>query len=72
MSTVLRVSTHIYGVSKEIDGKTFILRVTPRHVTPQIDHLGKMSTVLRVSTHIYGVFEKIDGKTFIFQVNLGM
>ena len=27
MSTVLRVSTHIYGVSKEIDGKTFILRV---------------------------------------------
>ena len=27
MSTVLRVSTHIYGVSEEIDGKTFILRV---------------------------------------------
>ena len=27
MSTVLRVSTHIYGVSKEIDGKTFIFRV---------------------------------------------
>ena len=27
-STVLRVSTHIYGVSKEIDGKMFILRVT--------------------------------------------
>ena len=25
MSPVLRVSTHIYGVSKEIDGKTFIL-----------------------------------------------
>ena len=24
MSSVLRVSTHIYGVSKEIDGKTFI------------------------------------------------
>ena len=24
----------------------------PRHVTPQINHLGKMSTVLRVSTHI--------------------
>ena len=40
------------------------------HVTPQIDHLGKMSTVLRVSTHIYGVFEEIDGKTFIFSVNL--
>ena len=28
MSTVLRVSTHIYGVSQEIDGKTFIFRVT--------------------------------------------
>ena len=27
MSTVLRVSTHIYGVSQEIDGRTFILRV---------------------------------------------
>ena len=26
-SPVLRVSTHIYGVSKEIDGKTFIFRV---------------------------------------------
>ena len=25
-STVLRVSTHIYGVSKQIDGKTFIFR----------------------------------------------
>ena len=44
----------------------------PRHMTPQIDHLGKMNTVLGVSTHIYGVFEEIDGKTFIFQVNLGM
>ena len=27
MSTVLRVSTHIYGVSKDIDGKMFIFRV---------------------------------------------
>ena len=26
-STVLKVSTHIYRVSQEIDGKTFILRV---------------------------------------------
>ena len=26
-STVLRVSTHIYGVSHEIDGKMFIFRV---------------------------------------------
>ena len=42
-NTVLRVSTHIYGVSKEIDGKTFIFRSKPRHVTPQIDPLGKMN-----------------------------
>ena len=26
-STVLRVSTQIYGVSQEIDGKTFIFRI---------------------------------------------
>ena len=44
----------------------------PRHVTPQIDHLGKRSPVLRVSTHIYGVSKDIGGKTFIFQLNLGM
>ena len=44
----------------------------PRHVTPQIDWLGKTSTVLRVSTHIFWVSKEIDGKTFIFRVNLGM
>ena len=27
MSTIVRVSTHIYGVSKDIGGKTFIFRV---------------------------------------------
>ena len=64
------VSAHIYGVSQEIDGKTFIFQV--KHVTPQIDCLGKMSTVLRVSTCIYGVSKEIDGKTLIFQVNIGM
>ena len=44
----------------------------PRHVTPQIDHLGKKSPVLRVSTHIYGVTKEIDGKMFILMVHLGM
>ena len=44
----------------------------PRHVTPQIDRLGKMSTVPMVSMHIYGVSQEIDGKMFIFRVNLGM
>ena len=44
----------------------------PRHVTPQINCLGKMSPILRVSTHLYGVSKEIDGKTFILRVNLGM
>ena len=72
MCPVVSVSTHIYGISKEIDGKTFILESKPRHVTPQIDGLGKMSPVLSVSTHIYGVSKEIDWKTFILRVNLGM
>ena len=69
MSPVLTVSIHIYGISMEINGKMFILKV---NVIPQIDHLGKMSPGLMVSTHIYGISKKIDGKTFIFGVNLGM
>ena len=60
------------GFLKEIYGKVFIFQSKPRHVTPQIDCLGKTSTVLRVSTHIYGVSEEIDGKMFIFRVNLCM
>ena len=44
----------------------------PRHVTPQIDHLGKTNPVLRVSTHTCGVSKEIDGKMFIFRVNLGI
>ena len=44
----------------------------PRHVTPQIENLGKTIPVLRVSIHIYGVFEEIDRKMLIFRVNLGM
>ena len=71
MSPVLRVSTHIYGVSKEIHGETFIFLLN-LGMTPQIDHLGKMNHVLRVPTPIYAVAKQIDGKTFIFQLNLGM
>ena len=58
---------HIYGISKEIDGKTFIFRVNLGHEIPQINCLRKTSPVLRVSTHIYGVSKEIDGKTFIFK-----
>ena len=57
-STVLRVSTHMYGVCKEIDGKTFIFRIKPGHVTPQINCLRKK--------------KDIAGKSSIFQLNLGM
>ena len=71
-STVLRVSTPIYGVSKEIDGKMFIFRVNlgMRHL--KLIVLKKTNTVLRVSTDIYEVSQEIDGKTFIFRVNLGI
>ena len=61
-STVLRVSTHIYGVSKDIGGKMFLFPTKLRHVTPQIDCLGRTSTVVRVSTHISGVSKERDGK----------
>ena len=44
----------------------------PRHVTPQIDHLGNTIPVLRVAAHIYGVSMEICVKMFIFQVNPGM
>ena len=71
-SPVLRVSTHIYGVSKDIGGKMFIFLSKPRHVTPQINRLGKTSPVLRVSTHIYSVSKDVGGKMFILRVNLGM
>ena len=63
-------NTHLWCFQGH-SGKTFIFQTKPRHVTPQIDRLGKMG-VLRVSTHIYGVSEEIDGKTFIFRENLGM
>ena len=62
------VSTHIYGVAKEIDRKMFIFQV--RHVTDQIDHLRKTNLVLMVTKHISGISKQIDGKTFIFQLNL--
>ena len=61
----MRVSTHIYGVSKEIDGKIFIFKSTPRHVTSQINHLKKMNPPLRVWTHMYGVSNEIHWKMFI-------
>ena len=64
-------NTHLWGFSED-RWENVHFESKPRHVTPQIDCLGKMSPVLRVSTHIYGVSKDIGGKTFIFQLNLGM
>ena len=65
MSIFLRVSIHIYGVSKEDRWENVHFLSNPRHVTPQINQFRKMSIVLRVSIHIYGVSQDIDGKMFI-------
>ena len=71
MRTVLRVSKHIYGISKEIDGETFIFRVNqacdPSNLSSRINE-----PCSEVSTHIYAVSKEIDVKTFIFPLNLGM
>ena len=48
-------NTYLLVFLKEIDEKMINFLSKPRHVTPQIDHLGKTSPVLRVSTHIYGI-----------------
>ena len=71
-SPVLRLSTHIYGVSQEIDGKTFIFRVNLCMSPFKLIVLGKRALVLRFSTHIFLDFQKIDWKMFIFRVNIGM
>ena len=64
------VSTHIYRLSNEIDGKMFILGVNLGMCPLKLIILE--SPVLMVSTHIYGDSKEIDWKMFIFVVNLGM
>ena len=66
------VSTHIYGGFQEDRWENIHFYSKPRHVTPQIDCLGKSSPVLRFSTHICWVSKEFDVKTFIFRVNLGL
>ena len=60
MSPVLRVSTHIYGISLQIYGEIIHLLGKTRHVTPQIDNHRKSSPVPRVITHIYRISKGID------------
>ena len=70
MSPVLRVSTHIYGVSKDIDEKTFVHSSgKPEACDPSNRFLlVNMSPVLRVSTHIYRVSKKIDSENIQFHM----
>ena len=65
-------SNLLYQEKKGHSWENMHFSTKPRHMTPQIDHLGEMNTVLRVSTHIFGVSMGIDGKTLILGVNLGM
>ena len=60
MSPVLMVSTHIYRISLQIDGKIIHLLGKASHVTPQIDNHRKSSPVPRVITHIYRISKGID------------
>ena len=64
-------NTHLWGFQGD-RWKNVHFYSKPRHLTPEINRLGKTNTVLRVSTHIFGVSKEVDGKTFILRVNLGM
>ena len=65
------VSTHIYGVSKEMDGKMFIFRVNLGMWPLKLIILEKRGLFWEFQ-HTFMVSKEIDGKTFIFQVNLVM
>ena len=72
-SPVLRVSTHIYSVSKDIGGKMFIFQTKPRHVTPQINCLSKTWALFWGFQHTFmGILWRYMGKHSFFRVNLGM
>ena len=53
-STVLRVSTHIYEVSKEIDGKTSIFRVNLGMWPLKSIVLEKQALFWGLNTHLWG------------------
>ena len=54
MSPTLRVSTHIYGVSKEIDGKMFILKVNLGMWPLKWIVLAKQALFWGFNTHLWG------------------
>ena len=52
---VLRVSTHIYGFSKEIEWENIHFESKPRHVTPQIESSKKNKLCFEgFNTHYMG------------------
>ena len=69
---ILRVSTHIYSVSKDIGGKMFIFSTKPRHVTPQIESSWKKRTLSWWFQHAFIVFPRdICEKMFIYSSKSG-
>ena len=72
MSPVLRVSTHIYGFSKEIDGKTFIFRANLGMWGPSNRLSQKNEPCCEgFNTHLWG-FQEDRWENIHFRVNLGM
>ena len=67
MSPVLRVSTHIYGVTKDINRKIVIFRINLGNVTPHIAHLGKtIPTLCGFNRYLWEFLQELDGKTSHF------
>ena len=55
MSTLPRVSTHIYGVSRKIDGEIFIFQANLGIWPPQINGLEKNNPSYEgLNTHLWG------------------
>ena len=71
MSTVLRVSTHIFGVSKEIDGKMFIFGVNLGMWPLKSIVLEKQALFWGFQQRFIG-FLRRDGEKVHFRVNLSM
>ena len=66
------VSTQIYVVSQEIDGKTFIFRVNLGMWPLKSIVLEKWALFRRFQHTLMGFLKETEGITFIFRLNLGM
>ena len=72
MSSVLKVSTHIYGVSKEIHGKSFIFQVNLGMWPLKLIVSGKTISVLKDFNTYLWVFQRDRWEIIHFTVKLGM